>query len=119
MNTIGSVYYGWAWLIVAGAGSYYFAKRSINKDRDARYAEQQKKKMEQNRLRTENELLAAARRKRDQEAEARGERPPKREADEDGEIVKGAKELNAVDKPRWEATQPYRSPKGDRFSGFK
>ncbi|KAJ4293642.1 hypothetical protein N0V90_008926 [Kalmusia sp. IMI 367209] len=33
MNTIKSVYYGWATLIVAGGGAYYFAKRSINADR--------------------------------------------------------------------------------------
>ncbi|KAF1969766.1 hypothetical protein BU23DRAFT_557392 [Bimuria novae-zelandiae CBS 107.79] len=33
MNTVKSVYYGWATLIVAGGGAYVFAKRSINADR--------------------------------------------------------------------------------------
>ncbi|KAF2203951.1 hypothetical protein GQ43DRAFT_388969 [Delitschia confertaspora ATCC 74209] len=33
MNTVKSVYYGWGTLIVAGAGAYYFAKKSINADR--------------------------------------------------------------------------------------
>ncbi|KAF1918602.1 hypothetical protein BDU57DRAFT_511297 [Ampelomyces quisqualis] len=36
MNTVKSVYYGYAALIAAGGGAYIFAKRSINADRAAK-----------------------------------------------------------------------------------
>ena len=38
MNTRASVWYGWAFFTLCGAGSFYFAKRSIDKDRHERYA---------------------------------------------------------------------------------
>ncbi|KAI1505862.1 hypothetical protein F5X99DRAFT_366352 [Biscogniauxia marginata] len=44
MNTVKSFWLGWGSLCVAGAGAYYFAKRSINADRAARLEETRRKK---------------------------------------------------------------------------
>lgn len=50
MPQIGSVYYGWAFLILCGGGSYYFAKRSINADRYERQATENERRMRQSRI---------------------------------------------------------------------
>ncbi|KAH8159581.1 hypothetical protein CIB48_g8663 [Xylaria polymorpha] len=44
MNTVKSFWLGWGSLCVAGAGAYYFAKKSINADRAQRFEEAQRKK---------------------------------------------------------------------------
>ncbi|EFW22641.1 hypothetical protein D8B26_006236 [Coccidioides posadasii str. Silveira] len=46
MNTIRSTWIGWGSLCVAGAGAYYFAKRSINADRLSRHEAAQRAKQE-------------------------------------------------------------------------
>ncbi|KAK2743536.1 hypothetical protein FQN57_004833 [Myotisia sp. PD_48] len=46
MNTIRSTWIGWGSLCVAGGGAYYFAKKSINADRQTRHEAIQKRKQE-------------------------------------------------------------------------
>ncbi|OSS46859.1 hypothetical protein B5807_09069 [Epicoccum nigrum] len=50
MNTVKSVYYGWATLIAAGGGAYYFAKKSINADRAAKAEADRQKRARQYQL---------------------------------------------------------------------
>jgi len=44
MNTVKSFWLGWGSLCVAGGGAYYFAKKSIDADRRARFEDQRRKK---------------------------------------------------------------------------
>ncbi|KAK2736867.1 hypothetical protein FQN55_001362 [Onygenales sp. PD_40] len=44
MNTIRSTWVGWGSLCVAGGGAYYFAKKSINRERASRHEEAQRRK---------------------------------------------------------------------------
>jgi len=130
---INSVYYGWAFLIACGGGSYYFAKRSINADR----AERQKLENER-RARANRSMLAATHAAAPSTSEGRLKRPqgggaavggavggpggvlaggedhgsnPSAEAGVDpaptGHVGEGGK---------YEAEKPFRSRKGDRFS---
>jgi hypothetical protein len=50
MNTVKSVYYGWATLIAAGGGAYYFAKKSINADRAEKAEAERLKRVRQYQL---------------------------------------------------------------------
>lgn len=104
MNTIGSVYYGWAFLILCGGGSYYFAKRSINADRAERAAlEAQRRAKFQKSL--DMQYRQAQQRRGDESAEASGEAG-----------VGADPSPGAGHKSKYEASEPYVSPKGDRFS---
>ncbi|KAF2276466.1 uncharacterized protein EI97DRAFT_501227 [Westerdykella ornata] len=53
MNTVKSVYYGWGAFIAAGAGAYYFAKKSINADRAARAEADRQKRIAHQQLENE------------------------------------------------------------------
>ncbi|KAK2814126.1 hypothetical protein FQN50_000530 [Emmonsiellopsis sp. PD_5] len=44
MNTIRSTWVGWGSLCIAGGGAYYFAKKSINRERASRHEEAQRRK---------------------------------------------------------------------------
>lgn len=109
MNTRASVVYGWGVLIAAGAGSYFFAKRSINKDREERAQIQERRRQEHERLRME-ELNS-------QSQNGDGSPDPSRTVDGDPAPVKHVDEKIAS-KSKYEATEPFRSRKGDRFSSF-
>ncbi|KAK6433538.1 hypothetical protein LTR95_010283 [Oleoguttula sp. CCFEE 5521] len=124
MNTKASVAYGWGILVLAGGGAYFFAKRSINADRDERAALNEERRIAQqaNRRRYENNA------------------PSKPAHASSGILEKAADGINAaatpnikpgvVDAPapvsqdqaemsaksQYEAAAPYRSRKGDRFS---
>lgn len=103
-----SVGYGWGILIVAGAGSYYFAKRSVNSDRTERAEAEERRRQQRERMRVQ-ELVAsrAAARK------AASENPsPSRSGEADPAPVGHAE----VERPQFEAKEPFRSRKGDRFS---
>ena len=99
MNTIGSVYYGWAFFIACGAGSYYYAKRSINADREF------KQRAEFERMARRNRELEAYERQKVLKGGVGA-------LGEDGGLSKGGREEGT----EYEAQRPYRSRKGDRFS---
>ncbi|KAJ9206282.1 hypothetical protein DTO271D3_9035 [Paecilomyces variotii] len=44
MNTVRSTWFGWGALCVAGGGAYYFAKKSINADRASRHEAELRRK---------------------------------------------------------------------------
>lgn len=104
MNTRASVAYGWGILIAAGGGAYYFAKRSINNDRAERAAAEERRRATIQRLQY-------------------GTPPPPKQSDShanpgkdahEGEVAPAA--TRDVPKSKYESSEPYRSPKGDRFS---
>ncbi|KAJ9661518.1 hypothetical protein H2198_001898 [Neophaeococcomyces mojaviensis] len=133
MNTVRSTWYGWATLCVAGGGAYYFAKREINKDRQSRYEEEMKK---QNRLKNlersayarggqETSSIKSRRQPASSESSAHETRgldhagSPSSEISEDAAPVGHAPvdgEQRTREKSKYEAAEPYRSRKGDRFS---
>jgi hypothetical protein len=47
---ISSVYYGWGFLILCGGGSYYFAKKSVTKDRYERKAMENDRRYRQSQI---------------------------------------------------------------------
>ncbi|PNS16465.1 hypothetical protein CAC42_199 [Sphaceloma murrayae] len=105
MNTRASVAYGWGILVAAGGGAYYFAKRSINADRAERAAADEKRRQTMHRL------------------QYGGTPPPPKSEDSHASPGKDAHEGDVApaatrDVPRgkYEAPEPYRSRKGDRFS---
>ncbi|KAK4544159.1 hypothetical protein LTR36_004369 [Oleoguttula mirabilis] len=125
MNTIRSVGYGWGILCLAGGGSYYFAKRSINADREARAQDVENRRQHRVRVPVHEEAHSRA------SAGTTGPSSTKRKAavthDADNPSPNGhaaagdpapvtheQKEMAA--KGKYEAAQPFRSTKGDRFS---
>jgi hypothetical protein len=94
-----SVAYGWGVLILAGGGAYYFAKRSINADREERAAMNERRRQAQRPARSSFQ-----------------DRPsPSQEGGADPAPVTHAQEDMAA-KGKYEAAEPFRSRKGDRFS---
>ena len=100
-NQKASVAYGWGVLILAGGGAYYFAKRSINADREERAAMNERRRQAMRPQRA---------------APISQDRPsPSQEGGPDPAPVTHAQEdLSA--KGKYEAAEPFRSRKGDRFS---
>ncbi|CAI6305756.1 unnamed protein product [Periconia digitata] len=136
MNTVKSVYYGWGTLIVAGGGAYFFAKRSINAERAAKAEAEHQKRLRQYNLEqqhitspssssssqaaprsvtselgkkgwSEGGVGAGEAGKPSQEASS--DPAPTRHAPEDEEGV-------VREKSKYEASDVFRSRKGDRFS---
>lgn len=128
MNTVRSTWYGWATLCVAGGGAYYFAKREINKDRQARYDAEMKKQSRLKRLEPRSGQDTSSVKSRRQptgsesSAQTRGldhAGSPSSEISEDAAPVGHAPvdgEQRTREKSKYEAAEPYRSKKGDRFS---
>ncbi|KAH8732034.1 hypothetical protein GQ44DRAFT_755382 [Phaeosphaeriaceae sp. PMI808] len=119
MNTVKSVYYGWATLIVAGGGAYVFAKRSINADR-AQKAELDRQKrnrifqMEQEHLHggAGSGMGGGAR-----GAEESGNPSVQASRDPAATRHEPVDEAGAArEKSKYEASDVYRTRKGDRFS---
>jgi len=126
MNTIRSVWYGWASLIVAAGVGYGLAKRSINQDKASRVGSDRERAAEQARLkelelryRVEQEMLdgkAQGRRGRTSRMDHAGSPSP--EAGTDPTPTRHAPETEAqkgLEKSKFAATEVYRSKKGDRF----
>ncbi|KAM3417212.1 hypothetical protein BST61_g5472 [Cercospora zeina] len=119
MNTIRSTFYGWGVLILAGGGSYYFAKKQINKDRDERAATIEKSRQQAERLRAQEQVARERAMSVNSSANATSgavpvsdDRPsPSNEAASDPAPTK-----HAASESRFEAKEPFRSRKGDRFS---
>lgn len=95
--------YGWGVLIAAGGGAYYFAKRSINKDRQER-------------------ADAELERRRQLERLQYGAPPPAKRSDghaspgKDSQYDVSPGTEQHVGKSKYESNEPFRSKKGDRFS---
>lgn len=109
---------------LAGAGAYYFAKKSINADRAQRHEEMQRKKRMMNSLEYSDNLPA-------QPASAAGpsgnDAPvsndlagsPSQEASSDPAPTRHApttEDQRVFEKSKYESSTPFKSPKGDRFS---
>jgi len=134
MNTIRSTWIGWGVLCVAGGGAYYFAKRSINADRQARFEAEQQKKYRQQRYEetqyTFNSAPATTKSKSRTKQTDPGSSSqntkgldhagsPSSEISEDAAPVGHAPvdgEQRIREKSKYEAAEPYRSKKGDRLS---
>ncbi|KAL2059865.1 hypothetical protein VTL71DRAFT_10020 [Oculimacula yallundae] len=118
MNTVKSFWVGWGALCVAGGGAYYFAKQSINADRQTRFEAEQRKRRIQESL----EYSATSGGK----AGANGGPPrsdssgsPSQEANLDPAPTRHAPDTEGQrvrEKSKYEAAEPFRSRKGDRFS---
>ncbi|KAK3070667.1 hypothetical protein LTR53_010044 [Teratosphaeriaceae sp. CCFEE 6253] len=124
MNTIRSVGYGWGVLVVAGAGSYYFAKRSINADREERAMAEEKRRQQRERMRVQDMVLRGtstsshgAKRKEGAAPAAGGgdNLDPSRQGEGDPAPVTHAQD-QMPRRSKYEAAEPYRAPRGDRFS---
>lgn len=131
MNTIRSTWYGWGVLCVAGGGAYYFAKKQVNADRQSRYEEELKKKSRLAKLESPGYMRDDYTPKKkktstsDSESSANNHKgldhagSPSSEISEDAAPVGHApinNEQRMREKSKYEAAEPYRSKKGDRFS---
>ncbi|KAJ5108633.1 hypothetical protein N7456_005308 [Penicillium angulare] len=58
MNTIRSTWLGWGSLCVAGGGAYYFAKQSVNADRQSRFDAELKRKAQMKAIEEEHRRQA-------------------------------------------------------------
>ncbi|KAI0201142.1 hypothetical protein F4808DRAFT_425413 [Astrocystis sublimbata] len=114
MNTIKSFWLGWGSLCAAGAGAYYFAKKSINADRAARYEEQQRKRRIINSLGEPNSQSSNGGPLNDDLTGS-----PSRESNPDPAPTRHApttENERVFEKSKYESSTPFKSPKGDRFS---
>ncbi|EHA28518.1 hypothetical protein ASPNIDRAFT_143961, partial [Aspergillus niger ATCC 1015] len=108
---------GWGTLCVAGGGAYYFAKKSINADRQTRFEAEVKRKAQ---------LAAMEAEHRRQNAPNNAPTPmraddvasPSAEASHDPAPTRHEPETEAervLEKSKYEATQPFRPPRGNRL----
>ncbi|KAE8355765.1 hypothetical protein BDV28DRAFT_128333 [Aspergillus coremiiformis] len=134
MNTIRSTWVGWGTLCVAGGGAYYFAKKSINADRAARYEAETKRKAKLAEMEAEHRRQSVLNKRALTPAEPPSlKRPnmaqfqsaaddvasPSAEAGHDPAPTRHEPESEAdrvLEKGKYEAAQPFRPPRGDRFS---
>lgn len=116
-----SVGYGWGVLVLAGGGSYYFAKRGINADREARAQDVERRRQERESARihraVESKSLAnstgSSNAKRREGAAAHDPSHPVAAGDS-ATVTQTQDEM--AKKSKYEAAEPFRSKKGDRFS---
>ncbi|KAK7747162.1 hypothetical protein SLS62_009104 [Diatrype stigma] len=128
MNTVKSFWAGWGALCAAGGGAYYFAKRSINADRQARLEESRKKRQIIDSLEysdnVPNRPFSTSAMGGSAENGAGTPRTdpsgsPSQEASGDPAPTRHAPATEGqrvVEKSKYESSAPYKSPKGDRFS---
>ncbi|KAK4138650.1 hypothetical protein BT67DRAFT_17094 [Trichocladium antarcticum] len=111
MNTVKSFWMGWGSLCVAGGAAYYFAKKSINADRQTRLEEQHRRRMMANSL--ENPATNGSPARTDTAGS------PSQESSSDPAPTRHAPATEGqrvVEKSKYESSVPFTSPKGDRFS---
>lgn len=101
---------------LAGGGAYFFAKRSINADKKARHEADMKRR----RLTESLELSSRASPPKEKRRKAIDHTSsPSTEASHDPaptrHLLEGETQ-KAPEKPRYEASEPFRAKKGDRFS---
>ncbi|KAI0448730.1 hypothetical protein F5B21DRAFT_496569 [Xylaria acuta] len=123
MNTVKSFWLGWGSLCVAGAGAYYFAKKSINADRAQRFEEAQRKKRMIDSLEHPTRPASASSSVTPPSSNAPVNNDftgsPSQEASSDPAPTRHApatEDQRVFEKSKYESTTPFRSPKGDRFS---
>ncbi|MCJ1480543.1 hypothetical protein MMC06_000698 [Schaereria dolodes] len=116
MNTIRSTWIGWGTLIAAGGGAYFFAKRSINADKKARHEADMKRR----RLVESLEYSASHTPPKEHHHKATDHAGnPSEEATTDPAPTRHPpenEEQRIMEKSKYEASQPFRAKKGDRFS---
>lgn len=117
---------GWGALCVAGGGAYYFAKKEINADRAAKHEALRKKSARFERM--ESTSIARSTSNTHQTDPNSGTHnskgldhagSPSSEISEDAAPVGHAPEnaeQRISEKSKYEAAEPYRSKKGNRFS---
>jgi len=118
MNTIRSTWIGWGTLCLAGGGSYYFAKRQINADRQARHQEELRKRQRLAEIEFESSYSKP---KKQRHKPADHAANPSAEASKDpaptDHIEKGTEVKKVeIERSKYEPKEPYRAKKGDRFS---
>jgi len=111
MNTVRSTWLGWGVLCIAGGGSYYFAKRSINADRASRHEADMRRKRLTEQLEF-NAIHDPATRKIQHRATDHAA-SPSGEASEDPAPTE---RWVGPEKSKYEPKELYRAKKGDRFS---
>ncbi|KAJ8113349.1 hypothetical protein ONZ43_g5171 [Nemania bipapillata] len=126
MNTVKSFWAGWGSLCVAGAGAYYFAKKSINADRAQRFEETQRKKRMMESLEHPNQnstkpssAPSTAPSGNDTPITTDFAGSPSQEASSDPAPTRHAPTTEGqrvFEKSKYESSTPFKSPKGDRFS---
>ncbi|AEO56830.1 hypothetical protein MYCTH_2302201 [Thermothelomyces thermophilus ATCC 42464] len=130
MNTVKSFWMGWGSLCVAGGAAYYFAKKNINADRQSRLEEQRRKKAMIESLEysenVPNRPLSSATTGGSNGSPANGgpartdtAGSPSQESSSDPAPTRHApatESQRVLEKSKYEASVPFRSPKGDRFS---
>ncbi|KAI0536719.1 hypothetical protein GGR58DRAFT_502951 [Xylaria digitata] len=111
---------------IAGAGAYYFAKKSINADRAQRFEEAQRKKRMINSLEYSDNVPTKP--ASTSSIGTPGNDPPvsndfagspSQEASSDPAPTRHAPTTEAqrvFEKSKYESSAPFKSPKGDRFS---
>lgn len=110
----------------AGGGAYYFAKKSINADRTARFEADQRRRQIQESLEytspnnsTKSSSTGAAKHTNGGPARADSSGSPSQEATSDPAPTRHAPESEGQrvrEKSKYEAAEPFRAKKGDRFS---
>ncbi|KAI6512320.1 hypothetical protein MCOR14_000740 [Pyricularia oryzae] len=122
MNTVKSFWAGWGALCLAGGGAYVFAKRSINADRQARWDEQKRKRaMIESLEHSDNIMNLKPSSNESHSAPPRTDTAgsPSQESNSDPAPTRHAPSTEGErvgEKSKYEASQPFRSIKGDRFS---
>lgn len=104
---------------VAGAGAYYFAKREINADRQAKLEQARKKNQDIRSLEYAAADPNASSATADDPGRTDSMGSPSQEASNDPAPTRHAPATDSqrlTDKSKYESSVPYRSPKGDRFS---
>ena len=99
----------------AGGGSYYFAKKSINADRAHRHEEKMRQQQLQANLEQREKSIPPKKGRNGSDHAG----SPSAEASHDPAPTRHAPETEAqriAEKSKYEASEPYRSRKGDRFS---
>ncbi|KAL8738076.1 MAG: hypothetical protein Q9181_001100 [Wetmoreana brouardii] len=132
MNTIRSTWIGWGTLIVgnlarqcsrsatdpclqAGGGAYYFAKRSINADKQARHeADMKRRRLTQSLDSGTTQPVSKEHRKRPDHAGSPSTEASHDPAPTSHTPVTGSSK--AQEPSKYEAAVPYRARRGDRFS---
>ncbi|KAF2841205.1 hypothetical protein M501DRAFT_1000372 [Patellaria atrata CBS 101060] len=120
MNTLRSVGYGWGVLILAGGGAYYFAKKSINADRAERAAAERERRARWEDVEYNNPSPARMNQPATQyspSSVSQGGKNKPPSGDVTGDPAKEASQDPAPSGEKgYQATEPWRSKKGDRFS---
>ncbi|KAK4148180.1 uncharacterized protein C8A04DRAFT_23976 [Dichotomopilus funicola] len=128
MNTIKSFWAGWGSLCVAGGAAYYFAKRSINADRQSRLEEQRKKKAMVDSLEYSENVptrplssatMGGGATSNNTPARTDTAGSPSQESSSDPAPTRHAPTTEAqrvFEKSKYESSVPFKSTKGDRFS---